>query len=102
MNGLFASSGQSTGASASAQVLPMHIPGQFPLGLIGLITLLSRDSERVCSSTTIQKHQFSGVNLLYGPTFTTVHNYWKDHSFDYEYLLAKWCLCFLKCRLGFS
>ena len=23
------------------------------------------------------------LNLLYGPTLTSVHNYWKNHSFDY-------------------
>ena len=38
MSRLFASSGQSTGASAS--VLPMSIQSWFPFGLIGLISLL--------------------------------------------------------------
>ena len=38
----FASGGQSTGASASAPVLPMNIQGWFPLGLTGLISLLSK------------------------------------------------------------
>ena len=38
---LFASGGQSIGASASASVLPMNIQGWFPLGLTGLISLLS-------------------------------------------------------------
>ena len=37
---LFASGGQSIGASAS--VLPMNIQGWFPLGLTGLISLLSK------------------------------------------------------------
>ena len=42
---LFASGGQSVGASASS-VLPMNIQGWFPLGLTGLISLLSkRDSQ---------------------------------------------------------
>ena len=36
---LFASGGQSIGASASASVLPMNIHGWFPLGLTGLISL---------------------------------------------------------------
>ena len=35
---LFASGGQSIGASALASVLPMNIQGWFPLGLIGLIS----------------------------------------------------------------
>ena len=42
MRRLFASGGQNTGASASASVLPMNIQGWFPLGLSGLISLLSK------------------------------------------------------------
>ena len=40
---LFASGSQSTGVSASASVLPMNIQGWFPLGLTGLISLLSKE-----------------------------------------------------------
>ena len=34
--------------------------------------------------------QFESINssvlsLLYGPTLTSAHDYWKDHSFDYMY-----------------
>ena len=39
---LFASCGQSIGASASATVLPVTIQGWFPLGLIGLFFLQSK------------------------------------------------------------
>ena len=42
MNQLFASDCQSIRASASSSVLPMNIPGWFPLGLTGLISLLSQ------------------------------------------------------------
>ena len=42
MSQLFISGGQSIGASASASVLPMKIQGLFPLGLTGLISLLSK------------------------------------------------------------
>ena len=38
----FASGGQSVGVSASASVLPMNIQDWFPLGLTGLISLLSK------------------------------------------------------------
>ena len=51
-------SGQSTGASASASVLPMNIQDWFPLGLTGLISLQSKGFSRVFSNTTVQKHQF--------------------------------------------
>ena len=43
----------------------------------------SKGLSRVFSSNTIQKHQFFGICLLYGPTLTTVSVYWKNHSFDY-------------------
>ena len=59
---LFTSISQSIGTSAS--ILPMNIQGWFPLGLIGLISLLSKRLSRVFSSTTILKHQFSGVQPL--------------------------------------
>ena len=52
---LFASGGQSIGTSASASVLPMNIKGCFPLGLTGLISLLSKILSRVFSNATIWK-----------------------------------------------
>ena len=61
MSWLFASGGQSIGASASASVLPMNIQGLFHLGLTVLIFLQSKGLSRVFSSTTIQRHQFFGT-----------------------------------------
>ena len=58
-----ASGGQSTGASASASVLPMNIHDWFPLGLTGLIALQSKGLLTVFSNTTVQKHQFFGPQL---------------------------------------
>ena len=55
---LFASGGQSVGASASASVLPKSIHGWFPLGLTGLISWQLKGLSRVFSNTTVQKHQF--------------------------------------------
>ena len=28
------------------------------------------------------KHQFFGASILYGPTLTSIHAHWKNHSFD--------------------
>ena len=78
----FTSNCQSIRASASASVLPMNIQGWFPLGLTGLISLLSKGLSRVVSNTTIQKYQFFGAQLSYGPTLTSIHDRWKSHSFD--------------------
>ena len=58
MNQFFTLGGQSTGASASASVLPMNIQGWFTLGLTGLVSLQSKGLSRVFSNTTVQKHQF--------------------------------------------
>ena len=60
MGWLFTSGGQIIGASALASVLPMNIQDRFPLGLTGLISLLSLLT-RVSSNTTAQNHQFFGV-----------------------------------------
>ena len=50
---------QSIGASALASVPPMNTQGWFPLGLAGLISLLSKGhSRRVFSNTSVQKRQF--------------------------------------------
>ena len=46
MSQLFASGGQNIGASVLASALPMDIQGSFPLGLTGLISWQSKDSQR--------------------------------------------------------
>ena len=82
MSWLFSSGGQSIGASASAPVLPVNIQDWFPLGLISLI-LLSKGLSRVFSRTTVQKHQFSVLSFVHGPTLISIHDYWKIHNFNY-------------------
>ena len=81
MNQLCTSGGQSSGASAS--VLPMNTQGWFPLGLNGLISLQPKGLSRIFSSTTIKSISSLELSLFYGPTVTSIHNYWKNHSFDY-------------------
>ena len=60
MSRLFTSGGQSIEDSVSGSVLPMNIQGWFPLGLTGLISLLSKGLSRVFSST-VGKHQSFGT-----------------------------------------
>ena len=36
----------------------------------------------------------SSLSLLYGPALTSLHNYWKNYSFEHRALSEK-CLCFL-------
>ena len=61
MSQLFESGDQSVEAPASASIFPMNVQGWFPLGLIGLISLLSKGLSRVFSNITVQKHQFFGT-----------------------------------------
>ena len=61
LNWLFASGGQSIGATASASVLPMNIQVWFPLGLTGLMILPSKGLSRLLSSATVWKQQFFGT-----------------------------------------
>ena len=35
------------------------------------------------SKTTARKHSSLALSLLYGPTLMSIHDYWKNHSFDY-------------------
>ena len=87
MSQLFPSGGPNIGAFAS--VLTTNIQGWFPLVLTSLISLLSKGLSRVFSSTTLRKHQFSVLSLLYGPALTSIHDYWKNHSFEYMDLVGK-------------
>ena len=63
MSQFFTSGGQSTGASASASVLPVNTQDWSPLGWTGWISLQSKELSRVFSNTTVQKHQFFGTQL---------------------------------------
>ena len=74
----FASGGQNIGAPALASVLPMNIQDWFPLGLTGLISLLSKGLSRVFSSATIQKYQF----------FNAQFSLWSN-SYIHTWLLGK-------------
>ena len=58
---LFPSDGQSIGTSTSASALPMSIQDWCPLGVIGLISLLSKGLSWVFSSNTVWKQQFLGT-----------------------------------------
>ena len=82
MSQYFASGDQSIGVSALASVLPMNNQDWSPLGWTGWISLQSKGLSRVFSSTTVQKHQLFGSDFLYSLNITSVHDYWKNHSFD--------------------
>ena len=89
MSQLFASGGQGIGASASKSVLPSEYSGliSFRIDWFDLIAVqgtLKSPLQHHSSKASILR-----LSLLYGPTFTSIHDYWKNRSFDYRPLLAK-------------
>ena len=61
----------------------MCIQGWFPLGLTCLISLLSKDSQECFPAPQFNSINSLVVSLLYGPVLTSIHDCWKNHSFDY-------------------
>ena len=47
-----------------------------------LVFLLSKGLSRVFSNTKAQNINCSAIIFLYSPTFTSIHDYWENHSFD--------------------
>ena len=68
---LFASGGQRTGASALASVLPMNSQDWVPL-----------DSQESSPPPQFKSINALVLSLLSGPNLISIHNYWKNHSFD--------------------
>ena len=83
MSQLFASGGQSTGASASASVLPMNVQGRFPLELTGLILAVPGTLKHILQHHSSKTSIVLVLSLLYGPVLTSIHDYWENHRFDY-------------------
>ena len=69
----------------SASVLPVNIQGWFPLGLTVWSPCSSRDSQETSPAPELENIN-SVLSLLYGPTLTSVHDYWEKQSFDYKHL----------------
>ena len=71
---VFASGGQSIGASASASVLPVNIQGWLPC--------CPRDSQESSLTSQFKSINSSMLSFLYSTTLTSIHDYGKNHSFD--------------------
>ena len=97
----FASGGQSIGVSASTSVLPMNTQDG-SLGWTGWISLNTRDSQESFPTPQFKSINSSALSFLYSPTFTTIHDYWKNHSLHWMDLCWQSNVCFLICCLGWS
>ena len=82
MSQFFTWGGQSIGVSALASVLPMNSQDWSPLEWTGWISLQSKGLSRVFSNTQFKSINSSALSLLHSPTLTSIHGYWKNHSFD--------------------
>ena len=103
MRQLFTWGGQSTGVSALASFLPRNTQGWSPSEWTGWISLQSKGLSRVFSNITVLKRQFFGTQLS-SQSNSHIHIWplgkpqpWLDRP-----LLAKECLCFWVCYLGWS
>ena len=89
MSQLFTSDDQSIRASASPSVLLVNLQSWFPLGLTGLISLQATDSQESSPAPQFKSISSLVLSLLYAPTVTSVHDYWKNYSsLDYIWLYS--------------
>ena len=103
MSQFFTSGGQSIGVSASASILPMNIQDWFPLGWTCLTSFQYKGLSRVFSNTTVQKNQFF-ITQLSSQSNSHIHTWLleKPQLWLNGPLLARLCLCFVICCLGWS
>ena len=80
---LFTSGGQSIGAPASTSVLPKNNQDWFPLDRLIRSPCSPRESQESSPMPQFKSISSSMLSFLYGPTLKSMHNYWKNHSFDY-------------------
>ena len=86
------SGGQSIGVSASTSVLPMNTQDWSPLGWTGWISWQSKELSRVLLAVqgtlkSLLQHHSLKTSILWHSAFlmvqlTSIHDYWKNHSFD--------------------
>ena len=76
---LILSGGQSIRVSASATVLPML----FGVDFLQFDLLVVQETQESSPALQFESIYSLVLSLLYGPTFTSVHDYWKNHRFDY-------------------
>ena len=86
---LFTTGGQNIGASASASVIPMNIQGWFPLGLTVLVSLEFKDSQESSPIPQFKGINSSALSLPCGSPFTSIHDYWKNHSLTVQTFVYK-------------
>ena len=90
LQGIFPAQGSNLG-------LPVYVPISSHQGS----PAVQRDSQKSSPTPQIRGINSLVLSPLYGPTFTSVYDYCKNHSFDYTDLSAKKCLCFFNMLFRF-
>ena len=78
----FTSGGHRIGASALASVLPMNIQDWSPLGWTVVCPCCPMDSQESSPAPQLKSISSLMLSFLYSPTLTSIHDQWKNHSFD--------------------
>ena len=60
------------------------------------------DSQESSPTPQFKSINFSVLSFLYSQTLISIHDYWKNHSFDYMNFCWQSSVCFLMCCLGWS
>ena len=102
MSRLFTSGDQSIGASVSASVFQWTFRVDFLWDWLVWSPCSSRNSQESSPTPQSEGISSSALSFFYGWTFTSVYDYWKNHSFDYTHLRWQSGLCSLICCLGLS
>ena len=83
MNQFFPSGGQRIGVSASASVLPMNEYSGLISFRIDWFDLAAQGTlKSLLQHHNLESMKFLVLSLLYGPTLTSIHDHWKNHTFD--------------------
>ena len=83
----FTSDGQSIGASASTCLF--HEYSGLMSFRIDWFDLPAVQGTLKYSPAQLESVDSSGLSLLYGPTLTSIHDYWTNHSFDWMDFVGK-------------
>ena len=89
MSQFFSLGGQSTGVSASASVLPKNIQDWFPLQLTGWSSCSPKGSQKSSATPQFKSISSLALSFLYGPSLTSIHDYWKNHTFNRQTFVNK-------------
>ena len=88
MSQLFASGGQTIGASALTSVPPMNTQDWSPSEWTGWISLQSKGLARVSPTPQFQSINSSVLSFLHNPTLASIHDHCKNHSLSASKLPA--------------